>query len=55
MVVGFNRREPIDYTRIYQHPQIRDIFTNHQQMNFFQEIKGYNDEITHEFVVALQP
>jgi len=50
---GFNRREPSDTRRIYQHPHVVDIFRNHQWLGFFKMLKGYDDDLSHEFSMAL--
>jgi len=52
---GFNRREPIDTSRINLHPPMVDIFRRHNWFGFFELRKGYNDYITYEFSMALRP
>ena len=50
---GFNRREPLDTRIIYQHPPVVDIFRNHQWLGFFEMLKGYDDDLSHELSMAL--
>ena len=50
---GFNRREPT-YTRmIHFHPHVADIFRRHQWLGFFELLKGYDDEVSFDFSMAL--
>ena len=52
---GTNRRGHTNSKIIHQYPLLIDICTSHQWMGFFDRIKGYDDEIAHEFDKALQP
>ena len=51
---GFKKREPIDIKIIRQHPQVMEIFRNHQWLWLFELFKGYDDDIAKEFIVALK-
>ena len=51
---GFNKRDPNDIKRIRQHPQVMEIFRNHQWLSLFELLKCFDEEIAREFVVALQ-
>jgi len=50
---GFNRKEPSNTKRIHLHPLMVDIFRRHQWLGFFELLKGYDDDITFEFSMAL--
>jgi len=50
----FNRRERTDTKIIHLHPPILDIFKRHQWLGFFELLKGYDDDITYEFSMALK-
>jgi len=52
---GFNRREPINTSRIHLHPPVVDIFRRHHWLGFFEFLKGYDDDITCEFSMELSP
>ena len=47
------RKEPINSTRIHAHPQVVEIFTRANWMNFFEKFRGFDDEIAHEFSLSL--
>lgn len=49
----FNIREPSNTRRIHQYPLIVDIFRNHYWLGFFELLKGYDDDLDHEFSMAL--
>lgn len=40
--------------KIHQHPHIVNFFIRHQWMGFFEQLKGYDDDITQEFSMELQ-
>lgn len=48
---GFDIREPANPKIIHQH--VIYIFIIHQWMGLFENLKGYDDEITHEFSMAI--
>lgn len=50
---GFNIIKPTDTKRIHQHTLVGNIFRRHQWLGFFELLKGYDDDITHEFSMAL--
>ena len=50
---GFNRREPTDTKIIHVQPPIAEILRRHQWLAFFELLKGYDDEITYQFPMAL--
>lgn len=52
---GFKRREPTDSKIIHLHPSVVEIFKRHQWLGFFELLKGYDDDITYEFSMALNP
>ena len=55
MTRGFNRREPTNTVRIQQYPQVLEIFTRHNSMEFFGKFRGYDDEVAQEFALSLTP
>lgn len=52
---GFNKREPIDTSRFHLHPPVADIFRRHHWLGFLELLSGYDDDIAHEFAMALNP
>lgn len=50
---GLNRREPTNAKRVHQHPPLVNIFLRHHWMGFFEQLKGYDDDITQEFSMAV--
>jgi len=48
-------REPTDTKRIHQHPHVVNILIIHQWLGFFELLKGYDDDISHEFSMTLHP
>lgn len=52
---GFNHREPIDPSRIHQRLDVMDLFSNHQWLGIFEKLRGFDNEITQEFSLKLQP
>ena len=42
---GFNRMDPIDFKMIILHPQVMEIFRNHQQLGFFELLNSFYEEI----------
>lgn len=49
----FNKREPSDTKRIHLHPPVVDIFRRNQWVGFFELLKGYDDDLSLEFSMAL--
>jgi len=49
------RKESTNSTRLHAHPQVVEIFTRANWMNFFEKFKGFDDEIAHEFALSLVP
>jgi len=47
------RKEPTNSTRLHAHPQVVEIFTRENWMNFFEKFRGFDDEIDHEFSLSL--
>ena len=45
--------EPPDIKIIRQHPQVMDIFKNHQWLGFFEVLKDFDEEIAQEFELDL--
>ena len=41
--------------RIQQHPQVLEIFTRHNWMEFFKKLRGYDDEVDQYFSLSLIP
>jgi len=55
MTTGFMRKDPTNSTRLHAHPQVVDIFTKANSMNFFRKFRGFDDEISHELALPLVP
>ena len=49
---GFNKRKPSDTKITHQHPPIVDIFINHLWLGLFELLKGYDDDLPHEFATT---
>lgn len=49
------RKEPTNSTRLHAHPQVVEIFTRENWMNFFDNFRGFDDEIANEFALSLVP
>ena len=47
------RKDPTNSTRIHAHPQVVEIFTRENWINFFEKLGGFDDEIAHEFSLSL--
>lgn len=45
----------MDTSRIHLHPPTVDIFKRHHYLGFFKLLKGYDDDITYETSMALNP
>jgi len=55
MIEGFMRKDPTNSTRLHAHPQVVDIFTRANWMNFFEKFQGFNEEIAQEFSLSMVP
>jgi len=55
MTGGFMRKEPTNFSRLLAHPQVVDIFTRANWMNFFQKFRGFDEEIAKAFAHSLVP
>jgi hypothetical protein len=51
---GFNRREPIEPSKIYDNPEIVEIFQRSHWMGYFERLRGFDDEISLEFALNFQ-
>lgn len=49
------RKEPTNSTRLHSHPQVVDIFTRENSMNFFDKFQGFDEETSQEFALSLVP
>jgi len=52
---GFIRKEPSDSSKLHEHPEVVDLFTQENSISFFDKIQGYDEEITKEFLMSLRP
>ena len=52
---GFIRKEPLDSIKLREHPAVVDLFTRANWMTFCDKIQGYDNEMTEEFLMSLQP
>lgn len=55
MLGGFIRKEPLDTSKLHEHPEVVDIFTQANWMTFFDRIQGHDEEIREEFFMSLKP
>ncbi len=46
------RKEPTNSDRLHAHPQVEEIFTRENWMNFFEKFRGFDEEISHEFSLS---
>ena len=49
------RKEPLNSTRLHDHPKVVVLFTRANWMPFFEIIHAYDDEVTEEFSMYLRP
>jgi hypothetical protein len=49
MGVGFKRREPTKPSRVYDNPEIVEIFQRCNWLGYFERLRGYDDEVAIEF------
>lgn len=52
---GFIRKELSDSRKLRETPEVVDLFTCANWMTFCDIIQGYDDEVTEEFLMSLQP
>lgn len=52
---GFIRKEASDSSKLHEHPEVVDLFTQANWISFFDKIHGYDEEITKEFLMSLRP
>jgi len=52
---GFIRKESSDSRKLRETPEVVDLFTCANWMTFCDRIQGYDDEVTEEFLMSLQP
>jgi len=53
MTGGFMRKEPLNSTKLHEHPEVVAIFTRENLMPFLKKLHGYDDEVTEEFILPL--
>lgn len=49
------RKEPLNSTKLQEHPKVVVLFTKANQMTFFEKFHGYDEEVTEEFLLSLRP
>lgn len=49
------RKEPLNSSKLYEHPEVVDLFTRAHWISFFHKIQGYDEEVTEEFLMSLKP
>ena len=49
------RKEPLNSTKLHEHPEVVALFTRANWMPFFEKFHGYDDEVTKEFSLSLKP
>jgi hypothetical protein len=54
MTVGFNRREPVDPSKIYAKPKVVKEFQKSNRMDYFNKLKWFDDRIALEFAKNFQ-
>lgn len=52
---GFIRKEPLDSKKLWETPEVVDLFSRAHWMSFCDRIQGHDDEITEEFLRSLKP
>jgi len=52
---GFIRKEPSDTSKLNEHPEVVDLFTQANWMTFSNRIWGHDEEIKEEFFMSLKP
>lgn len=51
---GFIRKEPSDYNKLWETPEVVDLFSRAHWMTFCDKLQGHDDEITEEFLRSLK-
>ena len=49
------RKEPLNSTKLHEHPEVVALFTRTNWMPFFEKIHGYDEEVTEEILLSLKP
>lgn len=49
------RKEPLNSTRLHEHPEVVALFTRENWMPFFENLHGYDDEVIEDFILSLKP
>jgi len=52
---GFMRKESLKSIKLYEHPEVEDLFTRANWISFFDRIQGYDEEVTEEILMSLRP
>ena len=52
---GFIRKEPSNSSKLHEHPEVVDLFTQGNWISFFDKIQGHDEEITEDFLISLRP
>ena len=55
MLGGFIKKEPSDSRKLWETLEVVDLLTRANWMTFCDRIQGYDDEVTEEFLMSLQP
>ena len=49
------RKEPLNSRKLYENPEVVDLFTREHWISFFDRIQGYDEEVTEDFLMSLRP
>lgn len=49
------RKEPLNSSKLHEHPEVVSLFTKASWMPFFEKIHGYDEEVAEEFLMSLRP
>ena len=49
------RKEPLNSTKLHQHPEVVALFTRANWIPFFEKFHGYDEEDIEEFLLFLKP
>ena len=49
------RKESLKSIKLYEHPEVEDLFTRANWISFFDRIQGYDEEVTEEILMSLRP
>ena len=49
------RKEPLNSSKLYEHPEVVDLFTMANWISFFDRIQGYDEKVAEEFLMSLRP